>query len=224
MTADDEAFVARLRRLDSCAVSDALDQWGLEGVVTHLEQRSGEGRIAGRAVTVKLGLGDPPPGPSRHLGTAAIEAAGPESVIVIEQRTGVEAACWGGLLTLGAKAKGVAGVVADGPVRDIDEARKLGFPIFTNKITGLTARGRIVEKATNEPVAIGAVVVAPGDYVIADRSAVVFVRPESIARVLETAEAIAAREATMAEAIRSGAKISEVMGGAYERMLTRKAK
>jgi regulator of RNase E activity RraA len=222
LTVDDEGFVARLRRLDSCAVSDALDKLGLTGVVTHLVQRSGEARIAGRAVTVKLGLGAPPPGPPRHLGTAAIETAGPQSIIVIEQRTGVEAACWGGLLTLGAKAKGIAGVVADGPVRDIDEARKHGFPIFSSKTTSFTARGRVVERSTNEPVEIGAVVVSPGDYVIADGSAVIFVSPESIARVLEAAESIAAREAAMAQAILSGAKISEVMDGSYERMLTRK--
>lgn len=223
MTVDGEGFVARLRRLDSCAVSDALDRLGLKGVVTHLAQCSGEGRIAGRAVTVKLGLGDPPPGPPRHLGTAAIEAAGPENVIVIEQRTGVEAGCWGGLLTLGAKARGVAGVVADGPVRDIDEARMHGFSIFTNKTTSFTARGRVVEKTTNEPVEIGDVVVTPGDYVIADGSAVVFIRPENIARVLEAAEMIAAREAAMAQAILSGAKISEVMDGSYERMLKEKS-
>ena len=56
-------FVARLHRIDCCALSDALDRLGLEGVVTGLPQRSGEGRIAGRAVTVKLGLGAPPEGP-----------------------------------------------------------------------------------------------------------------------------------------------------------------
>src|SRR5690606_19803115 len=93
-----DPFVRRLRALDACAVSDALDRLGLEGVSTHLPQRSGEGRIAGRVVTLKLGLGDPPPGPPRHLGTTAIEAASPDDVIVIEQRTGVEAGCWGGLL------------------------------------------------------------------------------------------------------------------------------
>src|SRR5512132_2749495 len=61
-------YVQRLRRLDCCAVSDSLDKLELPGVVTGLPQRSGPGRIAGRAITVKLGTGAPPPGPARHLG------------------------------------------------------------------------------------------------------------------------------------------------------------
>ena len=56
--------VQRLRRLDACAVSDALDKLQLPGVVTGLPQRSGAGRIAGRAVTMKVGPGQPPPGPA----------------------------------------------------------------------------------------------------------------------------------------------------------------
>jgi regulator of RNase E activity RraA len=211
--------VARLRRLDACAVSDALDRLKLTGVVTSLAQRSGDGRIAGRAITVKLGAGEAPPGPARHLCTHAIETANEDSIIVVEQRIGVEAGCWGGLLSLGAKLKGVAGVVADGPVRDIDEARQLGFAVFTNKTTSFTARGRVVETATNEPVEIGDVVVHAGDYVIADRSAVIFIRPENIIAVLKVAEEIGAREAAMAEAILGGTPISVVMGGAYEHML-----
>jgi regulator of RNase E activity RraA len=222
MTNTDEnaALVRRLRALDACAVSDALDRLALRGVVTHLPLRSGPGRIAGRAVTLKVGLGERPPGPPRHLGTTAIEAAGPDDVIVIEQRTGAEAGCWGGLLTLGAKVRGVAGVVADGPVRDIDEARGHDFPIFASSTTCFTARGRVVEKTTNEPVRIGEITVHPGDFVIADGSAVVFIKAEDIARVLEMAEGIAAREAAMAKAILAGAPISKVMGGDYEHMLS----
>src|SRR4051812_28609107 len=91
-------LVRRLRRLDCCAVSDALDQLKLPGAVVGLSQRSGEGRIAGRVITVKLGTGAPPPGPPKHLGCTAIEQGGPDDVIVVEQRSGVEAACWGGLL------------------------------------------------------------------------------------------------------------------------------
>jgi regulator of RNase E activity RraA len=200
-------------------VSDALDRLDLTGQVTGLRQESGDGRIAGRAVTVKLGTGDPPPGPLRHLCTTAIEAADGGNVIVVEQRTGLDAGCWGGLLTLGAMQRGVAGVVADGPVRDVDEARSYGFPVFTNRLTSFTARGRLVEKATNRPVRIGAMTVNPDDYVIADRSAVIFIAPEHIDAVLEAAEQIVAREAAMARAIRAGERISEVLGGSYERML-----
>lgn len=218
-----DPLVARLRKLDCCAVSDALDRLGLKGVVSGLPQRSGDGRIAGRAVTVKLGVGDPPAGPPRHLGCAAIEAAGPDDVIVVEQRTGVEAGSWGGLLTLGAKTRSVAGVVADGPVRDIDEAIAYGFPIFSRGLTARTARGRIVEKATNVPIVIGDVEVTPGDYVAADRSAVIVIAAVEIDKVLEAAEAIVAREAAMAKAIAAGTPIGEVMGGAYEHMLEPKS-
>ena len=211
--------VERLSRLDCCAVSDALDQLKLSGVVSGLPQLAGSGRIAGRAITMKLGIGTPQPGPTRHLGTAAVEAARPGDVIVVEQRSGVEAGSWGGILTLGAKLRGVAGVVADGPVRDIDEAKGLDFPVFARACTARTARGRVVELATNGPVAIGTVSVNPGDYVIADGSAVVFIRPEHIEQVLAAAESIAAREAAMAQALRAGRPITEVMGANYEHML-----
>jgi 4-hydroxy-4-methyl-2-oxoglutarate aldolase len=219
-TLDPISLVQRLGRLDCCAVSDALDKLKLAGQVTSLPRQSGAGRIAGRAVTVLLGIGDPPPGPPRHLGTTAIEVADDNTIIVIEQRTGVEAGCWGGLLTLGAKVKGVRGVIADGPVRDIDEARDLSFPIFTNRTTCLTARGRVVEKATNVPVKIAEVTVSPGDYVVADDSAVLFIPASNIERVLLAAELIVAREAAMSRAILSGTPMQDVMGGNYEHMLT----
>ena len=218
---DPHDFVARLRRLDACAVSDALDSLGLTGAVSGMPQVSGDGRIAGRAVTLKLGTGEPPPGPPRHLGTTAIEAADSDSVIVIEQRTGIDCGSWGGLLSLGAKLRGVAGVICDGPVRDIDEARGLAFPIFTRKLTARTGRGRVVELGTNVPVTFESVTVTPGDYVIADRSAVIFIAPDNIARVLEKAEMIAAKEAAMADRLRAGEPISKVMAGNYEHMLRR---
>ncbi|ODV44086.1 dimethylmenaquinone methyltransferase [Cupriavidus sp. UYMMa02A] len=214
-----ESYVQRLRRLDCCAVSDALDKLQLPGTVTGLPQRSGAGRIAGRAITVKLGTGAPPPGPTRHLGCTAIEQAGPDNIIVVEQRTGVEAGSWGGLLSLGAKVRGVAGVVADGPVRDIDEALDFDFPVFSRALTAFTARSRVVEQGTNVAVQIGNVTVEEGDYVVADRSAVIFIAARDIARVLETAEAIVRKEAVMAKAILGGTPIGEVMGGNYEHML-----
>jgi regulator of RNase E activity RraA len=216
--------VQRLRRLDACAVSDALDKLQLPGAVTGLPQRSGGGRIAGRAVTMKVGPGQPPPGPTRHLGCTAIEQSGPDHIIVVEQRAGVEAGCWGGLLTLGAKVRGVAGVVADGPLRDVDEAVAYGFPIFSRSLTSRTARGRVVELGVQVPVRIGAAIggevdVQPGDYVLADQSAVIFIAAADIERVLDAAETIVAKEAAMAKAILSGTPIGQVMGGNYEHML-----
>lgn len=216
----EDSLLRRLRRLDSCTVSDALDRLSLGGQATGLRRHSGSGRIAGRAVTLKVGPMTGGQVPRQHLGTAAIAAANQDSVIVVEQRSGIEAGCWGGLLSLGAKIKGVQGVVADGPVRDIDEAVELALPVFTNRLTSLTARGRVVEVETNGRVSIAQASVSPGDYVLADDSAVVFVSSDNIENVLSTAEQIAAREATMAKAILAGEPIGIVMGKKYETMLT----
>jgi 4-hydroxy-4-methyl-2-oxoglutarate aldolase len=212
-------FVERLKRVDCCAVSDALDKLKLSGAVTGLLQLSGSGRIAGRVLTVKLGVGEPPPGKVRHVSTTAIEAAKPGDIIVVEQHSGVNAGSWGGILTLGAKLRGVAGVIADGPIRDIDEARGHDFPVFGSGTTTFTARGRLVELATGGPIVVGEIPVKPGDYVIADGSGVVFIAAENIEKVLATAEQIAAREAAMAKALREGKPITEVMGANYEDML-----
>jgi 4-hydroxy-4-methyl-2-oxoglutarate aldolase len=214
-------FVARLRKVDCCAVSDALDSLNLKGVVSGLPQRSGEGRIAGQVITVKLGIGAPPAGPPRHLCTTAIETGGSHNIIVVEQRTGVEAGGWGGLLSLGAKARGIAGVIVEGPARDIDQSIELEFPVFARSLTALTARGRISEQATNVPVQIGDMTVRPGDYVIADRSAVIIVSQADIGRVLPAAERIAAKEEEMVRRIGAGQPIGAVMGGNYEHLLER---
>lgn len=212
------AFVARLSKLDSCAVSDALDKLGLKGSVTGLHRYTTELRIAGRVLTVKLGRAEGRTN-TRHLCTAAIEAANPGDIIVVEQSTGLDAASWGGNLAIGAKMRGVAGVIVEGPARDIDDCRKLDFPVFARSHTARTARGRIVEVATGEPITVGDVTVTPGDYVVADGSAVVFVSQNEIAHILEAAEAIVAREEAMAQALREGTPISKVMGANYETML-----
>ena len=209
-------------RLDSCAVSDALDKLGLDGCVTGISPVSSTRKIAGRVHTVRLVAKDNAPpmsGPPRHLGTTAIEACQPSEIIVVEQRSGIDAGSWGGILSLGAKLRGAAGVVVDGPVRDVDEARQLDFPVFGRTTTARTARNRIVEVGTDIPVTIGDLTVLPGDYVLADGSAVVFLTQPDAARILDAAESIAAREAAMAKALQNGKPITDVMGADYEHML-----
>jgi regulator of RNase E activity RraA len=213
--------LARLSRLDACAVSDALDKLGLTGVVTGIPRLTTDRRISGRVVTVKLEEDDGRPAASRHLGTTAIEAAQAGDVIVLEQRTGIDAACWGGNLSLAAQLRGIAGVVIDGPARDADEARGYDFTVFARSATSRTARGRIVETGTNVPVTIGDIHVSPGDYVVADGSAVVFVTAGDIERVLDAAEIVADRERQMVAGLREGLAPSQVMGKNYETMLKR---
>ncbi len=212
-------FLARLARIDCCALSDALDQLKLTGVVSGLIQGSGGGRIAGRAITVRLVAGAKSDGPPKHLCATAIELGGPGSIIVVEQRSGIEAGSWGGLLSMGAQTKGIEGVIAEGPVRDIDQAMEMGFPVFARAWTARTARGRIVEQSTNEPVQIGDVTVRAGDYVLADRSASIFIAEQDIEKVLIAAERIVAKEELMAKKILDGTPIGTVMGADYEHML-----
>jgi 4-hydroxy-4-methyl-2-oxoglutarate aldolase len=211
--------ITRLSRLDACAVSDALDKLGLVGSVSGIHRFSTDRRISGRVVTVRLEKDDGRPAASRHLGTTAIETAQAGDVIVLEQRTGIDAACWGGNLSLGAQLRGVSGVIIEGPGRDMDEARQFDFPVFAREHTARTARGRIVETGTNVPITVGDVAVSPGDYVVADGSAVVFVPAAEVERVLSAAEAIAAREQAMVAALREGTPISQVMGKSYETLL-----
>jgi 4-hydroxy-4-methyl-2-oxoglutarate aldolase len=213
---------SRLLALDSCAVSDALDKLELPSAVAGIERLATDLRIAGSVLTVKLDVDEGHATSKRHLCTAAIEAAREGEIIVVEQRTGLDAAGWGGTLSLGAKLRGVAGVIVEGPARDIDESRDLGFPVFARSHTARTARGRIVEVATNQPVAVGEVGVSAGDYAIADGTGVAFVPRDQIEKVLEAAEAIMARERAMAQALRDGQPIDRVMGAGYENMLKKR--
>lgn len=213
------SVVARLLALDSCAVSDALDSLALPPAVSGLGPLTVHRRLAGAAVTVELGPDAPAGGSARHLGTAAVESAAPGSVIVIEHARDAGCAGWGGVLSAGARINGVAGVVIDGPARDIDEAIALGFPIFGPAAIARTARGRVYEQSYNEPVRIGGVTVTPGDFVLADSSGVVFVPQDRAEEVIVRAERIAARERLMVAALERGDPITSVVGRDYEDML-----
>lgn len=214
--ADD--LVKRLSHLDCCAVSDALDSLGIEGVAMGIFALTGQRRIVGRAVTIRLGPGDGRT-VKRHLGTAAVEQAGPGSIIVIDHCGRTEVAGWGGILSLAAHLRGVAGVVIDGAVRDADEARELDFPIYARGAVARTARGRIIELDWNVAVTIAGIKVAPGDLVIADGSGVAVIPAARGEEVVAIAEKIVRKESLMAAAVRAGTPVSAVMSQDYETML-----
>jgi regulator of RNase E activity RraA len=215
-----DELIERLARLDTCAVSDALDRLGKTGVALGISPASPPAKIAGRVITVKLKEQAPGEQSTRHLCTAAIEAATGGEVIVIENPR-LDAAGWGGILSAAAKVKGVAGVVVDGAARDIDEARELEFPVFARAAVPRTARGRVMEEDFNVPITVAGFSVSPNDLVLADGSGVAFIAAAEAEEVLQAAEMIAAHEARMKEAVLKGDSVVEVMGRDYEQMLQR---
>jgi 4-hydroxy-4-methyl-2-oxoglutarate aldolase len=216
----DDRLANRLAKLDSCSVSDANDLLGIKGAVIGIHAAWPCGKISGRVVTIKLASKGSRQ-PARHLGTAAIEAASPGNVIVVDHRGRCDVAGWGGLLSLAAKKRGVDGVIIDGACRDVDDSREVGFPVYARATVPVTARGRIVEHSFNEVVDVRGISVQPNDLVIADGSGVVFIPAARAEEVVAQAETLAAREAEMAKAVAAGHSVAEVMGGNYESMLER---
>jgi 4-hydroxy-4-methyl-2-oxoglutarate aldolase len=210
---------ARLAHLDTCAVSDALDRLGLAGTVHGIHRAWACPRIAGRVVTVRLTDDEPASSPRRHLGAAAIVEAGPGDVIVMAAGGRTDAAVWGGLLSLAAATRGVGGVIVDGACRDVDDSQELGFPVYARVAVPTTARGRIVEETTGAPVEVAGTLVRTGDLAIADGSGVVFVAAERAGEVVTLAQELAARERLMAQELRTGKSVLDVMGTSYESML-----
>ena len=216
-----ELIIERLLKLDTCAVADGMDRLGLAGATYGVCPMWLCPKIVGRAVTMKIkpvGLDKP----KQHLGTLPIDAAQPGNVIVIDNGGRLDTSCWGGLLALAAKTKGISGVVIDGACRDIDESREIGFPVYARGAVPMTARGRIMQESYNQEVEFAGVQVHPGDLVIADGSGVVIIPRSKEEDVVREAETVAETEARMAEGIRQGMSVREVLEKlGYEQMLNK---
>jgi regulator of RNase E activity RraA len=212
-------LVKRLAKLDTCAASDALDRLALRGATIGIRPVWPCARIVGRAVTCKI----KPAGVEKskvHLGTPAIEAAKESDIIVVDNGGRPDVSAWGGLLSLASKQKKLSGVVIDGACRDVDESRDVGFPVYARAVVPVTARGRIMQDSINQEIQCGGVQVHPGDLVIADGSGVVIIPSSRAEEVVSEAEKITAHEAKMAEAVRGGRSVVEVMETlGYESML-----
>ena len=132
-------------------------------------------------------------------------------MLVIANSGRVDVSTWGGILTQAARLRGIGGVVLDGACRDIAESEEHGFPVFGRAVVPVSARGRIVQLAMEEPIQVAGTTVHPGDAVLADRNGVVFVPAAELDRVLGLAERIVARETAMAAAVNGGQPVTEVM-------------
>lgn len=203
-------MLARLARLDSCAVSDALDHLGLPGATIGLRPLWPCQKIVGRAMTVLVGPKTDAK-PAHHLATPAIEESDPETVLLIANEGDKNISCWGDILANAACAKGVRGVIIDGACRDIDANREIGFPVYGRSVVPVSARNRLVQYSYGEPIEFAKVTARRNDYVLADGSGTIVIPAAHISEVLDIAERLAKREALMVAAVRSGRSVIEVM-------------
>jgi len=211
--------IERLKKMATTNVADALDKVGVRGAVIGIRPMYDCPKIAGKAVTIKITAAGMVKS-KHHLGVQAIHAAEPGDVIIIDNRGDLYNNCWGEILAMGAKMKGVAGVVVDGAARDIDACKEFGFPVYARGTVPITARGRIMEESFNEVIRVGEVQVRPGDIVMADVNGVVIIPVEKFDEVLEAAAQIQQKEDAMVEELRRGVPILEVdQKYAYETML-----
>ena len=220
MSEFDTKYRQRLLRLSTTNIADALDALSLKGATYGIRPLwENAGKIAGRAVTVKIAAAGLTKGKT-HLGVKAIEASERGDVIVIDNGGRLDTSCWGGILANGAKMKGISAVVVDGAVRDLDDCIDVQFPVYARGTVVATARGRIMEEATNIMIQFAGVQVRPGDVVMGDRSGIVIIPQEKLDEVLVKAEELFEKEEQMVAEIRAGASMLEVdTKYSYEKML-----
>ena len=213
-------FRTRLNALATSNLSDALDRVGIARCAVHgIIPQWGRTKIVGRAMTIRMIAAGAVPAVA-HLGVDAIFNSEVGDIIVIDNRGDLHHNCWGEILAMGAKQKGVSGVVVDGAVRDVDACEVFGFPVHARATVPRTARGRIVQEAWNIPVRLGDAPVRPGDVIVADVNGVVVIPIERLKEVVDAAEEIMAKELAMIEALEAGESILEVdKRFNYEQML-----
>ena len=154
-------------------------------------------KLAGTAFTVEVRPGD------NLMIHAAIAMAKPGDVLVIDGKADRTVALMGSIMMNTARQLGLGGVVIDAPVRDVEELRALGFPVYA---VGTNPNGptKNIGGRIGHPVSVGDVTVYPGDFVVADADGVVVVEREKIAGLLPLAAKKVKDEAARIEAIKGG--------------------
>ncbi|MFC1906312.1 orotidine 5'-phosphate decarboxylase / HUMPS family protein [Chloroflexota bacterium] len=170
---DAEHLMDAFMKVSTSNISDAMHRTGeLRGLKPVWVGEPSELKFAGPAVTVRTYNGD------WSAPVQAIDRAKLGDVIVIDACQG-EIAVWGELATNSCRSKGVVGVVIDGAVRDIDDIRKMKFPVFARHFTPTAGEPKGFGEI-NAPIDICGTKIEPGDWIIGDESGVAVV-PKNIA-------------------------------------------
>ncbi|HSU06535.1 MAG TPA: RraA family protein [Acetobacteraceae bacterium] len=163
-------------------------------------------RVAGTAVTLAI------PGPDSTLLHHALGLLRPGDVLVVDRLGDDRHACWGGGVTVAAKAAGAKAGVVDGPCTDLEEITASDFPIWCRGLAPITTRLYDLGGRLNHPVSIGGAVVMPGDAVLCDESGVLILGPLEAEN--EARQAIARQDSGIAlqAKVAAGAKLGQLSG------------
>jgi regulator of RNase E activity RraA len=205
-------LVRRVSALATSTLANALDKAGLhDNVIAHIKAVAPGFRFAGPAVTVKEVTGAHGDYSSNDFAVGAIiDAAGSGDVIVVDAG-GAECSSWGGMASLAAKLKGVAGLMVEGAVRDLEEMIEFEFPVFARHLTPTTGRLRLKVEAINVAVVIDGVTVAPGDIIAADGTGAVCLPAARAGEITALAERMARDDAGAVEDLRAGLSFAQAM-------------
>jgi len=202
------------RLLYTSVLSDVLDSFGLMQQALRPFVRPVDDTMVlfGRVRTGRYAaLTGKPSGNPYALEMALIDDLKPGEVAVLACGGPTETiAPWGELLSTAARARGAAGCLTDGLVRDITRIRTMGFPVFHGGIGPLDTKGRAEMVERDVPVEIAGVRAAPGDWVMGDVDGVVIIpagRAEAVFRA--ALDKIAAEDTTRAE-LEAGVSLQDV--------------
>jgi regulator of RNase E activity RraA len=203
-------------------ISDALDKVGIVGAIPAAELfpvNPGK-RLVGPALTVrnvKHSLDIHRAAQDNASGQGESEAhnlAEPGDVLVIEGITGCSN--MGGQSATMGRRQGEAGAIVDGSIRDPDQYREMGWPVWCRGFTPITGKWRTQTVEVNGTVMIAGVLVKPGDIVCADNAGICFVPRERAAEVLEVAQQIDAGDTRRKQDIDRGTSVADLMTRQYK--------
>ena len=207
-----QTLIARVEQLATSTLANALDEVGLHANVMPSIKGVAPGfRFAGPAVTVSEEAGDYGSFSSDDFKVGAMIDAAQAGDVIVVAAGGVPYSTWGGMASYAAKLKGIAGLVVDGGVRDLEEIVEFGFAVFARHMVPTTGRTRLKVAAINEPVTVDGVAVAPGDIVAADGTGIVVLPAASAEEITALAEAFARDDAAAMAEMDRGLSFSDAM-------------
>lgn len=187
------------RYVEAASVADAMEQlYGTKAYMSHDMRPLNTTKFAGRATTVLLKKDENKDGSKALQGMLdAIDDAAPGSVYVMVVEDGLDYAGIGGLMTTTMKARGLAGAVVDGGLRDTPQVTRLQFPVFSRSIVPSTTVTHYRFGGKDIPVKCAGVTVNKDDIIVADMDGVVVVPQAKATEVLKKAQELDQSEHSM---------------------------